>query len=111
VVNVIEIDVSEERMSFDCFSIIFARAKTPDRIPQQQLEEKYMSVHEHAYDWGKHTLVRRETASPGIDIGYKGSSSRMASKMSSSSSPLKGDCPSNISYVSTPNAHQSTARV
>lgn len=42
-------------------------------------------------------------------MGYSGSSSRMASKISSSSSPRKGDWPSNISYVKTPKAHQSTA--
>ena len=56
------------------------------------------------------TFCKTDTASRGIVIGYNGSSSKMASKISSSSSPRKGDCPSNISYINTPNAHQSTAR-
>ena len=43
------------------------------------------------------TFCKMLTLSLGMWIGYRGSSSRIASKISSSSSPRNGDCPSNIS--------------
>lgn len=68
----------------------------------------YVSRRQH--DMQARTFCRIDTASLGIVMGYSGSSSRIASNISSSSSPRKGDCPRSISYISTPNAHQSTAR-
>lgn len=34
VVDIIKVDVSEEGVSFDCFSIVFTGAETTDRVPQ-----------------------------------------------------------------------------
>ena len=41
-------------------------------------------------------------------LGKNGCSLQMDQKSSSSSHPLNGDCPINISYSKTPNDHQST---
>jgi hypothetical protein len=46
----------------------------------------------------------------GMVMGCRGLSSKMVSKISSSSSPRKANRPSNISYVKKQNAHQSTVR-
>lgn len=105
---IIEIDIFEERLPLELFCIFFARAKATGRIPCQQLNQMWTNMH-HKY-LRRLTFCKIETASLGIVIGYRGSSSRIASKISSSSSPRNGDCPNNISYVRTPKAHQSTAR-
>lgn len=36
-VNIVKVDVPEEGVSFDCFSVVLARSKTPERISQKQL--------------------------------------------------------------------------
>ena len=105
--HIIEIDIFEERLPLELFCVFFARAKATSRIPCQQL---HMWTNMHHKLFRRLTFCKIETASLGIVIGYRGSSSRIASKISSSSSPRNGDCPNNISYVRTPKAHQSTAR-
>jgi hypothetical protein len=111
VMHIIPIHVLEKRMTLNLQRIIWTGSQSSSGIPSEQLQ-KVVSVGLHACAARQmaRTFCRIDTASLGMVIGYSGSSSKMASKISSSSSPLKGDCPSNISYVSTPNAHQSTAR-
>lgn len=43
-VNIVEVDVPEEGMSLDGFGIVLARTKTPERISQQQLKRRRVSV-------------------------------------------------------------------
>ena len=59
------------------------------------------------------TITRRIIAMDSNDknLGYRTSSLTILSKTSSSSSPGNGDSPTNISKMSTPSPHQSTARV
>lgn len=47
-------------------------------------------------------------ASADRNLGKTGFSLHIDQNNSSSSQPLNGDCPINISYKSTPNDHQST---
>lgn len=56
----------------------------------------------------KLTLVRTVSASLERKRGYDGISLQMDQNSSSSSHPLNGLCPINISYSRTPKDHQST---
>jgi hypothetical protein len=105
--HIIPIHVLEERVTLNLQCIIWTGSQSSSGIPSEQLQGH---VSESSARQMARTFCKIDTASLGMVIGYSGSSSKMASKISSSSSPLNGDCPNNISYVSTPNAHQSTAR-
>ena len=87
-VNIIEVDILEEEMSLDILSVGLACTKSSSRVSCQELSHQYPG--QHCFD-GRLTRWRSETASRGMVMGYRGSSSRMASKISSSSSPLNGD--------------------
>lgn len=94
--NIIKVDIFEERLSLDFFSIFFTGTKSSIGIALKELETNpLLLVLQEIEDFL--TFCKIETASLGIVMGYRGSSSKIASKISSSSSPRNGDCPSNIS--------------
>lgn len=119
VVDVVEVDVGEERLTLDLLGICLASSKSSRRVSLEQLRKNETPnrssvcalLNRATREGERLTPCRSLTALGCIVMGYSGGSSRMASKISSSSSPRKGDWPSSISYVSTPKAHQSTARV
>lgn len=92
-VDVVKGDVFEEEVFLDLLGVGLACSESSGGVASQQLGRVSISVTRNS----GLTRCRRDTASRGMVIGYKGSSSRIASKISSSSSPRKGDCPSNIS--------------
>ena len=93
--DIIPTDVLEEGVSFDVESIIGTGSKATSWISRKKLICKSATI--SSKQEFMQTFCKIETASFGIVIGYSGSSSKIASKISSSSSPLNGDWPSNIS--------------
>lgn len=87
--NIVEADVLEEGMALDLLGVGLSRTKTAQRVASQELQLMSMAV--ELIEDVVRTFCRMETASRGIVMGYNGSSSRMASKISSSSSPRNGD--------------------
>lgn len=80
--------------------LISSASSFPD--PKRRVGSRLRSYHKREFENAivkrkRLTFCKIETASLGMVMGYSGSSSRIASKISSSSSPRKGDCPSNIS--------------
>jgi hypothetical protein len=94
--NVVPIRVFEEQVRLDLDGVGFGSSETTRRVLCEKLRHERLSVGKRVgRKKGKErlrlTFCKIETESFGMWIGYSGSSSRIASKISSSSSPRKGD--------------------